>query len=273
MKIKLSLIIIIAFTAYSCNNKSENKTLDPSMSIEKQEGIHQSKNEHWTYNGETGPEHWAEIEKQSDCDGKQQSPINIIDIDVIDDGSLNPIDIHYSSNVKIHRIINNGHSIQYDFEKGDFIVLNEKKYELKQIHFHEASEHTINGIRYPLEMHLVHVCKDNNIAVLAIMAKEGESSEPFAFLEKYLPVYSGETKLIDTNFDLNLNLPQEKGYYTYSGSLTTPPCTQNVTWFVYKAPITISVGQVKQLQKLMPINNFRGEQLINDRVVKQYAGD
>ncbi len=271
MKRELTIIVFIAFSVFYCKNKSENKSIEPTINIEKQEKINHNEHEHWTYDGETGPKHWAEIEKQSDCNGKRQSPINIIDKDVIVDDSLKPLDIHYSTDVKIHGITNNGHSIQYDFEKGDFIVLNDNKYELKQIHFHEASEHTINGIRYPLEIHLVHINKDK-IVVLAILAKEGESSEPFTFLEKYLPIYSGETKLLDAEFDLNLKLPTDKGYYTYNGSLTTPPCTQNVTWFVCKAPITVSVSQVKQLQELMPLNNYRDEQPINERVVKQYVG-
>lgn len=270
MKNKLAFLILITLAVFSCNNKQEYKAVDSSVNNEKHEIIHQKGKAHWTYQGETGPEHWVEIEKQSDCDGNRQSPINIIDVNVMDDDSLIPIDIHYSANVKIHEITNNGHSIQYNFEKGDFIILNNDQYELKQIHFHEPSEHTINGIRYPLEMHLVHASKDNKIAVSAIMAKEGANSEPFTFLEKYLPINNGDTKLIDTDFDLNKNLPEDKGYYTYSGSLTTPPCTQNVTWFVYKTPITISEDQVKQLQKLMPINNYRNEQPINRRVVKQY---
>lgn len=271
MKNKLLLLILSTLTVFSCMNRKENKAIDATVNEEKHEINHQKENTHWTYEGETGPEHWAEIEKDSYCDGKRQSPINIIDIDVIDDTSLLPVDIHYSPNVKIHEITNNGHSIQYNFEKGDFIILNDTKYELGQIHFHEPSEHTINGIRYPLEMHLVHIGKDNKIAVLAIMAKEGESSEPFTLLEKYLPINNGETKLIDTDFDMNKNLPEDKGYYTYSGSLTTPPCTENVTWFVYKEPITISLDQVKQLQRLMPLNNYRNEQPINERIVKQYS--
>lgn len=270
MKNKLPLLILITLAVFSCKNRKENKDIDSTVNEEKHEIVHQKENKHWTYEGETGPKHWVEIEKESDCDGKRQSPINIIDVNVIDDASLIPVDTHYSANVKIHEVTNNGHTIQYNFEKGDFIILNDDNYELKQIHFHEPSEHTINGIRYPLEMHLVHISKDNKIAVLAIMAKEGESSEPFTFLEKYLPIINGETKLIDTDFDLNKNLPKDKGYYTYSGSLTTPPCTQNVTWFVYKTPITISVDQVKQLQKLMPLNNYRDEQPINGRIVKQY---
>jgi carbonic anhydrase len=253
MKNKNIILVVIALIICSCKNKVEHINIDTTLNQDNHNSANQISHNHWTYSGETGPEHWAEIEKQSDCDGKQQSPINIIDIDVVTDTSLNSIDINYSSNVKIHDVINNGHSIQYDFEKGDYITLNDHKYELKQIHFHEASEHTINGIRYPLEMHLVHASEDHKIAVLAVMAKEGESSSPFTFLENYLPVEKGETKQIDAYFDLNLNLPENKEYYTYEGSLTTPPCTQNVSWYIFKTPITVSVDQVKQLQNLIPV--------------------
>ena len=271
MKNRNILFIVISLVILSCNSKTENKTFDTTKNEKKLASIHQKDNRHWTYEGETGPEHWVEIEKQSKCAGKRQSPINIIDVNVVDDRSLKPININYSSNVKIHEVTNNGHSIQYNFEKGDYITIDNEKYELMQIHFHEASEHTINGIRYPMEMHLVHVGKNNKIAVLAVMAKEGESSEPFTFLENYLPVKKGETKQINTNFDLNLNLPKNKEYYTYGGSLTTPPCTESVSWYIFKTPITISENQVKQLQGLMPLNNYRNEQPINGRIIKQFV--
>ena len=234
---------------------------------------HEETNTHldWTYEGEMGPEHWAELEKKSDCNGHQQSPINIVNINVVKDLNLEPLEMHYSKNVKIHDISNNGHTLQYNFEHGDFIVIDDENYELKQIHFHEAAEHTIDGIRYPLEMHMVHVSKTKKIAVLAILAKEGKPKAPFTFLESYLPVYTGEVKEINSTFDLNRNLPKNKTYYTYKGSLTTPPCSQNITWFIFKHPITISVEQVKQIQKLMPHDNYRGEQPLNNRKVYQYT--
>lgn len=260
MNNKLSFLIAIALIIFSCNNNKEKVDVN-----------HSKENELWTYQGETGPEHWSEIEKESQCDGKQQSPINIININAINDLTLKPVETQYSSSVKIHEVTNNGHSIQYNFEKGDYIIFDEKNFDLKQIHFHEPSEHTINGIRYPLEMHLVHVSKDNNIVVIAIMAEEGKSSEAFTFLEKYLPINTGETKQINTNFDLNLNLPKNRDYYKYNGSLTTPPCTENVTWLVYKNPIFVSFEQVIELQKLMPINNYRTTQPLNGRIVKQYV--
>lgn len=244
-------LLALSFLTFSCINETKEQ------------------HEHWTYQGETGPDHWQEIGKRCHCNGKEQSPINIIDIDVVDDSSLEPLEIFYSENVKIHDVTNNGHTIQYNFEHGDYILLRDTKFELKQVHFHEASEHTINGIRFPLEIHLVHISDNNEIAVLATMAQEGRSSEAFDFLESYLPIEVGETKAIDTHFDLNLNLPKNKDYYHYEGSLTTPPCTEGVKWYVFKDPITVSVDQVKQLQKLMPINNFRNEQSLNNRTVKQ----
>lgn len=265
------LLLVLTIALFSCNNQGDNtehKALDKE---ENTSVTNHEEHKHWTYAGETGPEHWAEIEKQSDCDGKSQSPINIIDTDAVIDASLKPLDIHYSNNVKILEVKNNGHSIEYEFEKGDYIMLGDEKYELIQIHFHEASEHTINGVHYPLEMHMVHLGKDNKIAVLAVMAIEGESSQPFTFLDSYLPVKKGASKEINTTFDLNQNLPVNKEYYTYKGSLTTPPCSETVTWFVFKTPITVSLEQVKIFQELMPLNNYRDEQELNGRIVQKYV--
>lgn len=260
----------MSMSMLSCNPQKGNKELETFKNEKNDKAISHIENQHWTYKGETGPKHWTEIEKQSDCGGKWQSPINIIDIDAEIDPFLEPIDIQYSNNVKIHEVKNNGHTIEYGFDKGDYITLENEKFELIQIHFHEASEHTINGIRYPLEMHLVHLGKDNKIVVLAVMASEGKSSKPFTFLESYLPVHKGESKKINATFDLNMSLPANKEYYTYEGSLTTPPCSETVSWFVFKTPITVSLEQVKQLQQLMPLHNYRDEQDLNGRIVKIY---
>lgn len=120
-------------------------------------------------------------------------------------------------------------------------------------------------------MHLVHASKNNTYVVLAVMAIEGEGSAPFTFLENYLPLNVNETKPVNADFDLNLNLPENKSYYAYGGSLTTPPCTESVSWFVFKTPISVSLKQVQQLQELMPMNNYRNEQPLNGRIVKQYV--
>ncbi len=254
-RVKTILVCALCALAFACKSNQGYKTHKDEL--------------HWSYQGETGPKHWAEFEKDSDCGGKHQSPINIISTDATVDNTLKDLDIHYATNTKIHEVVNNGHSIQYNFELGDYLNYKGDKYELKQIHFHEASEHTIDGIRYPMVIHMVHVSDNNQFVVLAVMVKEGQNSEPFTFLESYLPLKTGQTKTIDASFDLNKNLPNSKGYYNYIGSLTTPPCTEGVNWFVFKNPITVSLKQVKELQKLMPLNNYRNEQPLNGRVVKQ----
>lgn len=260
---KTSVLAIVALLLFSCKNNQSDSSEKKTATTEKTE-------KHWTYQGETGPEHWSEIEKKSECSGERQSPINIIDVNAKNNAELSALDIHYSDKVKIHEVTNNGHSIQYNFEKGDYIKVEGQQYDLKQIHFHEASEHTIDGVRYPLEIHMVHTGDNQEIVVLSVLVKEGENSEPFTFLEQFLPVKKGETKAIDKNFDLNLNFPKDKSYYTYKGSLTTPPCTENVTWFVFQQPITVAIDQVKLLQDLMPINNYRNEQPLNGRVVESF---
>lgn len=220
---------------------------------------------HWSYAGETGPEHWKEIEEGSECGGKYQSPINIVNY--TEDSTLEPLKISYSDSTHIHDVVNNGHSIQYNFDAGDYITLHNKTYGLKQFHFHEPAEHLIEGVRYPMVLHLVHVNDAGQYAVLAIMAKEGKSSEPFDFLESHLPVRVGETEIVDMAFDMNLNLPLTKTYFTYTGSLTTPPCSESVEWFIFKEPITVSLKQVDELRKLMPLNNYRDEQPRNSRSI------
>lgn len=262
-KVYFLLTAFSFITIYSCKQPKDNHTQHEETTIEEE-------HPHWSYQGETGPEHWAEIEKQGHCDGQFQSPINIIHVNTIEDNEPRQLDIQYNAATKIHDVINNGHSIQYNFEPGDFLNYKGKKYDLKQIHFHEASEHTINGVRYPLEMHMVHLNTDNEYLVLAVMAEEGNNSEPFEFLESYLPIQSGEEKVVDQTFDLNLNLPVDRKYYHYMGSLTTPPCTEGVEWFVFQQPITISLDQVKVLQQLMPINNYRTEQPINGRIISRH---
>ncbi|GAA4809947.1 carbonic anhydrase family protein [Litoribaculum gwangyangense] len=251
------LLLILA----SCQNTKKD-----SSSNSKEGYSNRIIEKHWSYNGETGPEHWKEIETYSNCDGKYQSPINIVNYNL--DETLSDLSIFYSDSTHIHDVINNGHTIQYNFDLGDYITIHGKKFSLKQFHFHEPAEHLIDGIRYPMELHLVHVSNAGEYAVLAIMAKEGQSSKPFDFLESYLPINVGETKNVDLAFDMNLNLPKQKTFFTYTGSLTTPPCTESVEWYIFKEPITVSLEQVEALKKLMPMNNYRNEQPINGRTIK-----
>lgn len=140
-------------------------------------------------------------------------------------------------------------------------------YQLVQVHFHEHAEHLISGVIYPLEIHLVHVSPQGNIAVIGILGKEGEESQIFKLLESFLPLEMGRSKEINVTCDLNQMLPSDRSYYSYNGSLTTPPCTQGVNWIVFKEPIILSLGEVQKLKENMPLDNYRNEQPLNGRVV------
>ena len=117
-------------------------------------------------------------------------------------------------------------------------------------------------------MHLVHVSKTGHISVLGILGEEGDESQLFEFFESFLPLENGATKDIHHQIDLSSLFLENKNYYSYRGSLTTPPCTENINWIVFKQPFILSVEEVLKLKKNMPINNYRNEQPLNKRVVK-----
>ncbi|TXE11850.1 carbonic anhydrase family protein [Seonamhaeicola algicola] len=250
-----TLVVITLLQITACNNKKDQTTAKHNHE------------KHWSYAGETAPIHWADIEKNSDCDGNHQSPINIIHKQADAVHGISDLKIHYSPTTYIEKVENNGHSVQFNFEAGDSIHYKNDIYYLKQIHFHEPSEHKINGVMYPIEIHLVHVNKTGQITVLGILGEEGDESQLFEFLESFLPLKNGETKNIHQQLDLKDLFKHSNEYYTYGGSLTTPPCTENVNWVVFKHPIILSVEEVLKLKNNMPVNNYRNEQALNNRIV------
>jgi len=261
----LAALVSVALTGCKDKPSGTEQTAVPHKAGEMETHM-AGKLKHWGYENEVGPEHWAAIVENSECGGRFQSPVNLVNYTV--DPDLKPLEIHYADSTHIHDVINNGHSIQYNFEAGDYLVLEGKNYVLKQFHFHEPAEHLIDGVRYPMVLHLVHMSAEGSYVVLAIMAKEGRNSEPFEFLERYLPLKHGDTVSVDQSFDMNLSLPPNKSYFTYTGSLTTPPCTENVRWFIFRDPITVSLEQVEEIKDLMPLNNYRNIQPLNGRDIK-----
>ena len=197
---------------------------------------------HWSYRGADGPSHWGELDKEfATCRlGHRQSPIDIRAPKAAD---LPPIQFAYRP-APLH-IINNGHTIEVDYEPGSSITVGDRRYELKQFHFHHPSEEKINGKGYAMVAHLVHAAADGSLAVVAVLLDAKASANPLVSrLWQYMPAQEGPEKTHDDiHIDVTGLLPPDRGYYTFSGSLTTPPCTENVTWFVLKAPEPISQGQ------------------------------
>src|SRR5262245_16952972 len=125
---------------------------------------------HWGYGGEHGPKHWAEMnpEYESCGIGKTQSPI---DIRGAVPTKLDAIEFDYHP-TPLH-IIDNGHTIQVNYEPGSSISVGGKRYDLTQFHFHKPSEEMINGKRFPMVAHLVHKNAEGELAVVAVLLKQG----------------------------------------------------------------------------------------------------
>lgn len=219
----------------------------------------------WTYAGAEGPQRWGELQPAySICKlGEEQSPIDIRNVEKV---KLPAIQFDYKPSPLT--IIDNGHTIQVDYAPGSFIVVGDKRYELKQFHFHHPSEERIQGESYDMVVHLVHADSAGNLAVIAILVQKGDASRVIQELWARLPKTQGKAQKI-AGIQVNAAdlLPQNTEYYTYSGSLTTPPCSEGVTWLVLKTPTSFSPEQIDAFARIYS-NNARPIQRINGRIVK-----
>jgi carbonic anhydrase len=223
---------------------------------------------HWSYSGDTGPARWASMEHDfAACGiGKTQSPIDIRDSDV-KKAALPAIVFDYKPSDL--RIVDNGHTIQVDYAPGSFITADGKRYQLLQFHFHKPSEEKINGRSAAMVAHLVHKDDGGHLAVVAVMLKPGQANRLVDTLWKNVPHDKEKPTAVDgVRIDANDLLPPNKaGYYTFTGSLTTPPCSEDVTWFVMKTPTSISNAEVTRFAQLYPMN-ARPTQPINGREIR-----
>ena len=223
---------------------------------------------HWSYQGSTGPANWAGLESDyKSCGlGKLQSPIDIRDA-VARKVDLPAIDFDYKPSPL--RIIDNGHTVQVDYAPGSSISVQGKRYELLQFHFHKPSEEKINGKASAMVAHLVHKDRDGNLAVVAVLLETGASSRLIETLWKNVPKQKGKEREVQ-GVEVNAAdlLPANRAvYYTFTGSLTTPPCSEGVTWFVLKSPTPISKDEVARFAQLYPMN-ARPTQPLNGREIR-----
>ena len=219
---------------------------------------------HWTYEGKEGPSKWATLDKSyATCSlGHAQSPIDIRGAEPAD---LPPLKFDYKT-VPLN-IINNGHTIQVNYPSGSTLTVGDKTYTLKQFHFHHPSEEHINGHGFDLVAHLVHADAEGHLAVVAVLFKPGAENPLLATVWKNIP--SEKEKAVDAPsvlVDVSALLPSDHGYYTFPGSLTTPPCSEGVTWYVLKTQSSISPAEVATFAKLYP-KDARPIQPLNGRHV------
>ena len=226
---------------------------------------------HWSYVEKGGPAAWGELSPAyALCNsGKSQSPVNLVT--AVDKSSVEwkinykrtALDIAHNENVQ--ELINNGHTIQVTPEKGSSITYNGTVYHLKQFHFHTPGEHTIDGKPFPMEIHLVHESDNKTLAVIGVLVNEGSHNTNFDQLIKYLPNAAGEKKRYDSvNIEVGINVPKEMDAWHYVGSLTTPPCSENVQWLVMKNPISFDGKQMLAFSSRLK-NNNRPVQGLNER--------
>lgn len=217
----------------------------------------------WGYEGRGGPAEWAELDPAfATCElGKLQSPI---DIRGAKTAELPPIRFDYRAGKP--SIVDNGHTIQVNLAPGSAIEVGSERYEMRQFHFHKPSEERIDGQAHDMVVHLVHRDAAGSLAVVAVLLDRGSDNPLLAALWQSLPQAKGQEVRLEVEIDPTALLPAERGYYTFQGSLTTPPCSENVRWFVLKRATTLGDSQLATFGKLYA-SNARPVQPLHDREI------
>lgn len=228
----------------------------------------------WSYEGTTGPDHWGELDPAFALakDGKSQSPINIttrLTKDLFDE-----IAWQSSATITVSSITNNGHTIVVNATDASTITIDTSTYALSQFHVHHPSEHTLDGVRYPMEIHFVHRHESGALLVLAFFVREGAPSAFLAQYDSFLPLAPGEERPmrrstlgvqeIVTGEQWSLT---SQVFYGYIGSLTTPPCTESVSWLVAAETVTATPEQIDAFRLPGHESTARPIQARNDRPV------
>ncbi|WP_395690767.1 carbonic anhydrase [Piscinibacter sp.] len=220
---------------------------------------------HWGYEGEGGPASWGAMKPEfAKCaSGTRQSPIDIregikVQLDLV------PFDYKPSA----FRVIDNGHTVQVNVAPGNSIEVMGRRYELAQFHFHRPSEERIDGRQFDMVVHLVHKDPEGRLAVVAVLLERGSAQPVVQKVWNNLPLEKGEEVPARDTLDLAALLPSERSYFTYMGSLTTPPCSEGVLWMVMKQPVAISPEQIGIFARLYPMN-ARPIQSAAGRLIKE----
>jgi carbonic anhydrase len=224
---------------------------------------------HWGYRGPGGPAHWGDLKPtfKACSAGQHQSPVNL---EATEPGHLAPLDMHYK--VSLIDLVNNGHTVQANYGKGSYITLGNERYDLLQFHFHTPSEHRVAGRNFPMEIHFVHRYKRGQLAVVGVLVATGDYNLAAREIWDRLPTRA-HTKSANTRALINARdlLPGNTKHFRYSGSLTTPPCSENVKWLVLQTPIVFSEGQIAKLHRIIGMN-ARPAQARNSRYLLQSIG-
>ena len=223
---------------------------------------------HWSYEGETGPEFWGDLSHDFETckTGLEQSPIDLGEFADEDDDLPT---LKHKFNPTPLTVVNNGHTVQVNVDNGSKTVTEFGAQRLLQYHFHSPSENTVDGQSYPLEAHFVHINDDGTLSVVGVFYKEGEENQALAKILHTAPDHEGSASAEGETIDGNdvLGKGRSGRYYRFAGSLTTPPCTEGVRWYVSQKVQQVSAEQIEEFQHLFHGGNARPVQPLNNRTL------
>jgi carbonic anhydrase len=227
---------------------------------------------HWTYDGPTGAAHWSELDPAyAACNsGKEQSPIHIRSAQK---STLPRLRFEYKS-APLKYLINNGYTIRVNYhdapEAGSFLIVGDERYRLTQFHFHHPSEEYVDGQAYDMEVHLMHQAAGGKIVGVTVFLNVGRANETVQKIWEHMPrTESKEEEVPGVEINpANLLPANTAAYYEYNGSLTAPPCTEGVAWFVLKNPVSVSAEQIHVFAQLY-LHDVRPLQPLNGRIIKE----
>lgn len=215
---------------------------------------------HWSYAHGITPAKWGEVSPTC-ATGTHQSPVALSTAHAKAQSPEQPLEFSWSKSTG--ELVDTGHSEQVNLPPGNSITYGGTKFELLQFHFHTPSEHTLDGKAAPMEVHFVHKSAEGKLAVVGIFLKQGTAPSPFAPVLTALPA-PGEKRTVEV--DLAAVLPKDTKHFAYSGSLTTPPCSEEVQWIVLRAPDTVSKAEIDAFRAKYP-KNARPVQPLKGRTV------
>jgi carbonic anhydrase len=252
MNLVAAFVIVMQAAAQTGTQKIENRI--PMMDDLK-----------WSYSGEYGPEHWTELDPAyADCAGISQSPIDIKS-SKCSETSLS-LEFHYHP--FFVDLINNGHTLIDPVKEEKALTFNGEYYSLLQFHFHTPSEHHVDGKEYPMEIHFVHQNQTGRYTVVGVLVDYGEQQNQFLghFINS-LPKHVNEEIVTEEEANPIEGFPTDlQHFYYYSGSFTTPPCTEGINWIVMENPVTATYEQIEAIHQVVHDDN-RPIQKINSRIV------
>jgi len=218
----------------------------------------------WSYSGEQGPEHWAAMSPSfGACTGERQSPVDLRGGRTI---GYSPLSFRYRSNAL--SVLNDGRSVRVEDPPGSYLLAGGREYELTGFHFHVPAEHLINGYQADMELQLEHRDHQGRMAVVSVLLQAGRRmNSTLTRIWEHMPG-SPDQRFYGRQTGINplFLLPNDRSYYTYVGSLTEPPCTEGIDWFVLAEPVEVDASYIQRFVQAVG-TNARPVQPLNGRAV------